>query len=65
MSNLLKMAMVQSILSLHARGWSQRRIARALGIDRETVRRHVQEHAKPANAPVGSSVEETPLEDSP
>ena len=54
MSNLLKMAMVQSILSLHAQGWSQRRIARALGIDRETVRRHVQEYSKPANAPVGS-----------
>jgi transposase len=54
MSNLLKMAMVQSILSLHAQGWSQRRIARALGIDRETVRRYVQELSKPANAPVGS-----------
>jgi transposase len=56
MSNLLTMAMVQSILSLYAQGWSQRRIARSLGIDRETVRRHVQDRSKPANAPVGSAM---------
>src|ERR1700730_2844833 len=65
MSNLLKMAMVQSILSLHAQGWSQRRIARQLGIDRETVRRDVQERSKPANAPIGSPGHETPMENPP
>ena len=37
MANVLKMTIVQSILSLHAQGWSQHRIADQLGIDRETV----------------------------
>ena len=57
MANLLKMANVQSILLLHAQGWPQRRIARELGIDRETVRKYVRQQlcgAKPANAPTGS-----------
>jgi transposase len=56
MSNLLKVAMIDTILSLRQRGWSQRRIARELGIDRETVARHLRQHAtqaKPANAPTG------------
>ena len=65
MANRLKMARVQSILSLRAQGWSRRRIARELGIDRETVSRYVeldQQSAatlesgdgvsKPANAPI-------------
>ena len=58
MANLLKMAKVQSILSLHAQGWPQRRIARELGIARETVRKYVEQRfceAKPANAPTGSA----------
>ena len=42
MANVLKMTIVQSILSLHAQGWSQRRIADQLGIDRETVSRYVR-----------------------
>ena len=42
MANRLKMAKVHSIQTLHARGWSQRRIARALGVHRETVARYVQ-----------------------
>ena len=42
MANQLKMAKVHSIQTLHARGWSQRRIARELGIHRETVARYVQ-----------------------
>jgi len=41
MANQLKMAMVNAILTLQQRGWSQRRIARELGIDRETVARHI------------------------
>jgi transposase len=41
MANRLKMAKVHSIQTLHARGWSQRRIARALGVHRETVARYV------------------------
>lgn len=58
MANLLKMAKVQSILSLNAQGWPQRRIARELGVDRETVRKYVEQQfcgAKPANAPTGSA----------
>ena len=55
MSNQLKMAQVQSILALHVRGWSQRRIARELGVDRETVARYVGlSAAKPAKLPTGS-----------
>ena len=57
MANLLKVVMVETILSLHRRGWSGRRIARELGIDRETVARHVRlaaDNSKPANAPTGS-----------
>jgi hypothetical protein len=34
MSNRLKMTTVQAVTALHQRGWSQRRIARELGIDR-------------------------------
>lgn len=57
MSNLLKMAKVQSILSLHAQRWSARRIARELGVDRETVGKYVSQQScgpKPANLPTGS-----------
>jgi transposase len=58
MPHLLKVAVIDTILSLHQRGWSQRRIARELGIDRETVARHLRlaRAPKPANAPIGSPV---------
>lgn len=63
MANQLEMAMVNAILTLKQRGWSQRRIARELGIDRETVARrlHLQgADPKPAtNAPTGSVDEDT------
>lgn len=58
MANQLKMAVVNAILTLSERGWSQRRIARELGIDRETVAKYVnlwEVGPKPAtNAPIGS-----------
>ena len=65
MANQLKMAKLHSILTLHERGWSNREIAQALGIHRETVNRHVrlaeQEasglsggSSKPAKVPTGS-----------
>lgn len=38
----LKMTAVQSILSLHAQRWSQRRIAAALGVDRGAVARCIR-----------------------
>jgi transposase len=61
MSNLLKVAMRDIILSLHRRRWSQRRIARELEIDRETVAHYVKQAEaapKPANAPTGSTASE-------
>jgi transposase len=61
MSNLLKVAMIDLILSLHRQGHSQRRIARDLGVNRETVARYLKRAKvapKPANAPSGSSVPE-------
>ena len=57
MANVLNMAKKESILSLHAQGWSQRRIARELGIDRGTVSRTLQSispEPKAASAPTGS-----------
>lgn len=59
MANLLRMAIIESILSLSAQGWSQRRIARELGIDRGTVGKYLKQRlseAKPANLPTGSDV---------
>ena len=43
MANVLKMTVVKSILSLHAQGWSHRRIAKALAINRRTVSRYVRQ----------------------
>lgn len=62
MPHLLKVAVIDTILSLHQRGWSQRRIARELGVDRETVARHLRlaRASKPANAPVGSPAPDEP-----
>jgi len=63
MSNLLKVAMIETILSLRQRGWSQRRIARELGINRETVARYLRQIAaspKPAIAPIGSPQTDDP-----
>ena len=58
MANHLKMAKVNTILTLHSRGWSNRRIARELGIDRDTVSRHIRAaraDANAARAPTGSA----------
>ena len=58
MANHLRMALVETILTLCQRGWSQRRIAEELGINRETVSRQLKSRAadssKPAIAPTGS-----------
>jgi predicted transcriptional regulator len=52
MPNQIKVALTHSIITRYDRGWSQKRIARELGLDRETVTRHIRlepEHApKPA-----------------
>jgi hypothetical protein len=68
MANQLKMAEIYSIVTLRAQGWSHRRIARELGIHRETVARYlallkaqstepVLAGSKPANALTGSANE--------
>jgi len=57
MSNRLKMATVHSIHLLRSLHWSHRRIARELGIDRGTVRRHLLAGMDGSNAaipPAGS-----------
>jgi hypothetical protein len=60
MANHLKMANVHSILTLHERGWSQRRIAPALGIDCGTVPRDLRP-ARTASAPPESAWTSSPL----
>lgn len=69
MANHLKMADVQAIQALRARGWSFRKIGRVLGIHRDTVARHVQlaEVAAPItdgenrpNPPPGSPAQNRP-----
>ena len=52
MSNSLKVSLQATIYSLHDRGWSRRRIARELGVDRETVSRYLL-LAKPAISTTG------------
>ena len=58
MANQLKMAMKHAIITLLERGWSYRRIARELGIHRETVARYDRLRregpAKPAISTPGS-----------
>ena len=56
MSNVLKVSLQTTIYNLADRGWSQRRIASELGINRETVRRYLR-LAKPAISITGSEEE--------
>lgn len=62
MANQLQMGLVHAILSLHRLDWPDRRIARELGVHRETVARHIrlaEGSSKPATeAPLGSLVPE-------
>jgi len=53
-ANQLKMALVETILTLRRRGWSQRRIAREVGLDRATVARHLR-HFQAAEAATGAA----------
>src|SRR5208283_1051570 len=57
MANLLKMAIVETILTLRRRGWSQRRIARELRQAQSatsTPADSAADQPKPASAPLGS-----------
>ncbi len=54
------MAKIDAIQALYQRGWSYRRIAKELGVHRDTVARQIQLQqaaAKPARAPIGSAAE--------
>ena len=61
MANVLKMAQIQTIEALWRRGWSCRRIARELGIHRDTVRGYVKRlqeaDSKPAKVTAGKSAD--------
>ena len=57
MANNLKMDLVHTVLSLHKLSWSNRRIARELGVHRETVGRYIRRSGagpEPASASIGS-----------
>ena len=41
MANMLKMERIHVIQELYDKGWTQRRIARELGVHRKTIRRHL------------------------
>jgi len=58
--NQLKVHQQQTIVALHEQGWSQRRIARELGLDRKTVRRYlaaVGDSKSPTNPRTGSETQ--------
>ena len=58
MANRLTMAKIQAILTLHDQKWRNRKIARELDVDRETVAKYVRAATcipKPAKAPIGSA----------
>jgi transposase len=52
MANRLKMAVSETIQTLRRRGWSARRIARELGVDRETVARYLRAPPGGSNAAI-------------
>jgi transposase len=61
MANQLKMAKIQMVWELYRLGWSQRRIARDLALDRETVRKYLvlaRERSQHATMPPAVSVPE-------
>jgi transposase len=56
----LKVNQQQSIITLHEQGWSGRRIARELGLDRGTVGKYLAGNSKPATNPQTGSDEDGP-----
>lgn len=64
MANYIEMAATSAIVGLYEQGWSKSRIARELGIHRETVARYVrlarQGDSKPSELPTGSGADGGP-----
>ena len=58
MSNVLKVSIHHSIYTLADQGWSQRRIARELSVNRETVSRYLRQRLKPAVSITGVEASE-------
>ena len=55
MSNYLKVSMQETINSLYKKGWSQRRIARELEVNRRTVKKYIlNNHSKCTISTTGS-----------
>src|SRR4029079_1935852 len=58
MANLLKVHEQNAIQELAAKGWSRRRIAEELKVDRKTVRRYIRQGSKsPTISTAGSQME--------
>jgi transposase len=55
--NRLKVNQQEAIVALYKQGWSQRRISRELGVDREAVRRYIAVEGKPPTPHTGSGEE--------
>ena len=55
MSNNLSMDKAQSIQHLHDLGWSQRKIAATLAVDRKSVKRHLEGQKLKGAAPTGQA----------
>ena len=54
--NQLKVSLQQSIVALVEQGWSRRRIARELALDRATVRKYLAGAASKSPSPQTGSV---------
>ena len=44
MANYLRLSMQQTILALHTKGWSKRRISREVGINRRTITKYIKKN---------------------
>src|ERR1700722_7623861 len=60
MANRLKMAKIEAILHLHEQKWSKRRIARELGVHRDTVARVIRTAEKISKQAGASTAQNRP-----
>ena len=55
MANQLSMAQRETVLTLLGQGWSRRKVARELGLHRDTVRRYARQAERAADPPVAAA----------